>query len=532
MIASLIPLWLFAYVPTLDGPIHLNITQILSDWGNPHYPRLHQLFQLNIKPEPNWSVYLLLGLLIKAFSLSTSERIVLSLYALALPLAFVAFARLTNATSRYWLSAVLGYLVIYNATFFFGFYNFSLSLALFVLSSGLYLRYVERGSLGLGLGVAAASIGLFFTHVLGWAIFALVGVVFVLWRAFLMIRSGDRRHALAAMLLRCLAPVLPTLILMLAFMGRNTGGVLDYGNSDTGFIHRIVWLLGGAVLYGNSLSECAFLALGFLVATVYGASVARKIWRTRPLEMRDALVPAFFVVLAAALAIPNMLFGGGFVAIRIQIFVYMLPLLWLCANARWTERARPYFALIALSAASLLTVETVQIGRMSQQFEHVVKAEDAIEPQSTVLPLVLYPNGLDEHGRRISRGVPFLLHADNRIEIDRDSYCLRLSQASTLNFPLRYTASATPYEHLPVVHSLLGSEIDDPKVWDGLPTQMAAYESISGQKVDYLLVIGTQSEKASAIIQRLENGLRGRYAELRRSQQLPGFVLLHRLSGR
>jgi len=260
--------------------------------------------------------------------------------------------------------------------------------------------------------------------------------------------------------------------------------------------------------------------------------VARKIWRTRPLEMRDALVPAFFVVLAAALAIPNMLFGGGFVAIRIQIFVYMLPLLWLCANARWTERARPYFALIALSAASLLTVETVQIGRMSQQFEHVVKAEDAIEPQSTVLPLVLYPNGLDEHGRRISRGVPFLLHADNRIEIDRDSYCLRLSQASTLNFPLRYTASATPYEHLPVVHSLLGSEIDDPKVWDGLPTQMAAYESISGQKVDYLLVIGTQSEKASAIIQRLENGLRGRYAELRRSQQLPGFVLLHRLSGR
>jgi hypothetical protein len=36
---------------------------------------------------------------------------------------------------------------------------------------------------------------------------------------------------------------------------------------------------------------------------------------------------------------------------------------------------------------------------------------------------------------------------------------------------------------------------------------------------------------ASLIVQRLENGLRGRYAELEKSQQLPGFVLLHRLSG-
>jgi hypothetical protein len=522
---SLLPIWSSAYVPTLDGPVHLNITQILADWRTSGFPRLHAIFDLNIKPEPNWSVYLLLGLLAKLFSISTSERIVLSLYVLSMPFSFALFSRLINSKGRWWQSAVLAYLVVYNATFFFGFYNYSLSLPLFVICAGLYLRYVQVPSLRLGAIIAVTSLLLFFTHVLGWAVFALTGGAFFLWQIILIGRAGDGLMAMVRLSLRCLMPVLPTLLLMLIFMGHNSDRVLVYGNSDTGAVHRLVWLLSGAVLYGNSLLELACLAAGFAIAVIYGIVIVRAGGLLRS-SLSDALIVAFAAIVLAAFAIPNMLFGGGLTAIRIQIFAYILPLLWLCANAQWKRRWA--FASISAAAATLMIVETVQVHRMSRNFENVVAAGDAIEPQSTVLPLVLYPRGLDEMHRPISRGVTFLLHADNRIEMDRKAIGLRLSQASTVNFPIRYTAKASPYDHMRVVHSLLGGEIDMPSVWKRLPSEIASYEVISGQTVDYLLIVGTVTPEAAVIVEKLEKDLRGRYAKSSSSVKLPGYVLLRR----
>src|SRR5271155_2633478 len=58
--ACLLPVWLFRFLPTQDGPAHLANAVILRDYGT-HGSRHHEFFELGLEPFPNWTGHLLLA---------------------------------------------------------------------------------------------------------------------------------------------------------------------------------------------------------------------------------------------------------------------------------------------------------------------------------------------------------------------------------------------------------------------------------------------------------------------------------------
>jgi len=95
----LIPIWIFQYLPTQDGPSHLNNAQILSQYTNPAY-NFQNIYDLRLEPFPNWLSYACLAVLMRIFPPLFAEKIFLSLYVIVFPLAFIYFLGAINPAKK------------------------------------------------------------------------------------------------------------------------------------------------------------------------------------------------------------------------------------------------------------------------------------------------------------------------------------------------------------------------------------------------------------------------------------------------
>lgn len=544
--SAAVPL-VFQYVPTLDGPVHLAITQILNDRGDPALPRLNAFFDVDLSPEPNWLIYIILLAVTKLVPVGSGEKAVVALHLLSLPASMLLFVRhhIPDPAARRaaLLLAPCVFAFMYNAAFYFGFYNFNLSVALFVASTSMCLCHLKCPGPGRAVAVVAATFLLFFTHVMDYAVSMLVAGSCVLWAGLLALcstrpRGGLGRFAPASRVVAAgAAPLMPSVALLGYFLWRNHGATLSSATTEGGLADRLRWLAFLSVLSGHSLLELPLLAVLLGVpATVGVVALRRRIAATGP-EVEDGLLLGAVAVLAAALVLPNALFGGGYTAVRVQVFVSLVPLPWVVRNAHHARVRRPVPAVLASAAAALLLlVQVWQVRAMSEQFARVVRAGSHVEADRTILPVVLAERGADGGGEPLCRGIGFLLHAYARITAERHAIALRVHQAQTLNFPVRYAAGSDPYRHLPAVHALLGDDLRRPEVLADLPRQID--RGLRGlDRADHrlhprdrhggvALALG-----ASAAAEALGRRLAGGYEPVLTDPVAPGVVLLRHLQG-
>src|SRR5579872_4100107 len=86
----LVPVWAFMYLPTQDGPSHVDNAQILKNYGAVR-PRYSQFFELRAEPLPNLTSHLLLAGLLYVFPPLAAEKMLVSLYILGFAGAFRYF---------------------------------------------------------------------------------------------------------------------------------------------------------------------------------------------------------------------------------------------------------------------------------------------------------------------------------------------------------------------------------------------------------------------------------------------------------
>ena len=176
--AALLPVWIFRYFPTQDGPSHLYNAFVLARLDQ---PLISQFFQLNLAPFPNWTTYLLMAPLTLVLPPLVVQQIVLTLCVIAIPAATLylqkSFKEEADAT------ALLGAMLAYSYLLFLGFFNFILASALFAIALGHWQRHRN-------LFVTYALLALtYFTHGLPFAA-ALLGLTILIaverrWRALL-----------------------------------------------------------------------------------------------------------------------------------------------------------------------------------------------------------------------------------------------------------------------------------------------------------------------------------------------------------
>jgi len=179
----LVPFWIVHYLPTVDGPCHTYNAWILLHYGDSReYPLFRQYYEINAEPYPNWIGHGIMVLLMLVAPPLVAEKVLVSLYALAFLGGLWYFAGSVRPGSR-WL-AFLGFPFVFNSLFQFGFYNFSISLALFLWVLGFWWRHRDRpGDLRYVVGINLLLGLCYFSHILSFGL-SLVAIA-VLWLATL-----------------------------------------------------------------------------------------------------------------------------------------------------------------------------------------------------------------------------------------------------------------------------------------------------------------------------------------------------------
>src|SRR5437867_11829085 len=83
----LAPVWAYRYIPTQDGPSHLDNAQILKELGS-SAAGYEAYFEVRAEPIPNWTAHLLLAGMLYCVPALTAEQLLVSLYILGFAGAF------------------------------------------------------------------------------------------------------------------------------------------------------------------------------------------------------------------------------------------------------------------------------------------------------------------------------------------------------------------------------------------------------------------------------------------------------------
>lgn len=490
IVLHLLPLWLFPFFPSQDGPSHQGVTAILRQISTPEGAPLRELFAENRGALPNVFVFWLLAKGFGFASIPLAEKLLLSLYVLLLPLAlrYAVLGVDRRAAPLSWLA----FPFLYNFLLHMGFYNFCVSLAAFLFAVGFAWRYRERLTFAPTLGLALFVTWVYLCHpVTLVATVATLGSL-ALWQLWIERRAatgaegGLLRHA-ARRLLPPLLASLPALLLMASFVAARAGSKVEGLPLAVRAKH-----LAGLYTLASLDRRTAFLAAGTSLLLLVLTALA---WRDRArkgdkggLRPGDGFLAAIGVLLAAYFLAPSQMSGGGFIVHRLNLFPFLVLILWL-ATCELSPRRR----LLVQTAAALLSLGFLALFarayfRLDRGLAEIAAVGRSVEAGRTLLYLSYAHQGIDPRGEPlVFRTRPFV-HAGSAVAAARGAVDLALYEANEDYFPVVYRPERNPYTHLST--AFLGIEGEPPQV------DLEVYSRKTGVPIDYVLLWGWRDEGA------------------------------------
>src|SRR5262249_32175610 len=111
-VVLLSPIWSVAHFPSQDGPVHVENARLLLDYGRPEREVLRVFYERRLAPVPNWFSHAFLAAVLPMVGSAAADKLFLSLYVLALPLAF-GYA-VTALRPEAWLRSLFVLPFVYN----------------------------------------------------------------------------------------------------------------------------------------------------------------------------------------------------------------------------------------------------------------------------------------------------------------------------------------------------------------------------------------------------------------------------------
>jgi len=363
--AAALPFWAGRFLPLLDLPQHLGLAAVIARAGDAS-SSLSRYYQVDVGITPYWAYYGTMWLLTRALPVELANRVVLSLYAIGIPLAS-AYLLASFGRDRRW--AVLTLPLVFGTHLFFGFATFLVSIPLFLVALGLAERHLadDRTRARHEIPLAVASALVFLGH----------AQTYLLLGACVLVLLAVHGRGLRFVVVRC-APFLPSLALFAVWAWRNfvaperamqplhTVHYTTYGRPGAlgavfepfpVVLRTIPERLFGAFGDGSDLAlgAVAGLLAAVAIASSYGpAAVPRRDGDAGPVRAWVLAHRCDLLVLALAasyLFLPMEIAGMWYLNARHLVFAALaLPLL-LAAPATGVRRA-----LIAAAAAVTLAV--------------------------------------------------------------------------------------------------------------------------------------------------------------------------------
>jgi len=338
--AFLLPVWLFPYFPSSDGPSHLFNSYVYLNYG--HASIFEQAYTLHVPTAGNLAGHGLAILLLKlGLPWEVCEKLLVTICILGLVAAF-RYA-VSGVRSAHPAAAFLVLPFLYNWPLQMGFWSFALGVPFLLVCIGLCLRY--RGNWNVrSLSLLFLAVGAaYLCHPISWAVCGMVIAVLTVtaeWRGLL--RGTERRRS-ARQILLPLAVFLPFAIPNLLFASENNFAQWDHIRS----IRTFLW-----PLYTDTplhLFEADARPARVLFVLLLLGSLANGIWRirARKTDFSDTLFFVGALLLAMGLFCPDRIGEGTFLAVRFFLFGYLVWALWLGVTV-------PPRAIIAVASIAVL----------------------------------------------------------------------------------------------------------------------------------------------------------------------------------
>lgn len=487
----LLPLWLFTYVPTQDGPAHLENAATLLELKDS--PFLRTFYDANWRLATNQVHHALLVALGSFMPLLRAEKLVLSAYALLVPVTTLFALRGLPGASRLGVFLVLP--AVYSYVFYLGFYNLSFGLPLFLLALGLYFRLAfgledaprcRLSAPPLTALLALTLVLTYFVHVIAAASALLALGVMVVART---IGGGNERAPVPGLPVLAALAVTPTLALIVFFV--TTPGTNPEATNFLNlprllqdfFVHppNFTYALYSPLVVHTWFDAAFTLPLHLLLFGLALFALVQSVkWRVPAPELLAAFLVFVFIIVWS----PNRLGEIGWLPDRFLPYAYALLALWL-ATAPLSARSWQTVAITSLSLWGGLTLYRLPVqAALNGSVREYVEAAQVVRADSTVLPLSLsQPTPAGLRAFRPNMRYDPVRHALGYVALEKRIVNLANYQAAKGYFPLRYKDARNPAVHLS--EGGLTSLEYPPFALD-----IASYRRETGAAVDYVLFWG------------------------------------------
>ena len=344
-IGALVPVWLFRFFPTQDGPSHLYNAFVLSHYNDAASEVVRQYFVLNLRPFPNWTTYAISAALVRVLPPLIVQQIILTICVASIPAAVLYLQKSFKSEADG--TALLGVLLAFSYVFFMGFFNFVIGAALFAFATGYWWRHRNGKYL---IGLYALLIATYLSHNLAFAAALMaIGVLAMIERRWRVLIE--------------LAPA--ALIFLIDALGRPQGQPLFRS-----FQWHVRQLVG--------IFSAGHIAIAYLMLLVVLIGICWSFVRARP----NPLAVVSLIIFVTYFLVPWGYSAGGWVqAGWISERLLYLTILTLPA---WIVLPRASVVVFLLAVVFHLVATSMQIASLNRLIADIVRAGALIQPHSTI----------------------------------------------------------------------------------------------------------------------------------------------------
>jgi hypothetical protein len=330
----LIPIWSFKYIPTQDGPSHLDNAQIIRQYSNPTY-NYHNIYDLRLTPFPNWLYEGSLAGLMWVFPPLIAEKLLLSLYVISFPLAFLYFLGAVDPAKK--PLGLLSFVFIYNYLFLMGLYNFVLSIPLAFLTLGYFWKHRFHLTLYQIIVLNLMILLVYFGHMVTFLVTA-GSIAFIAIIQFINNRfsrhGGPLRRQITCLCISLLSFAPSFSLLVIYYLGSNFSGhvpILDIGQIP-GLFHTFI-TMNILVSYASHSQIAVRVGVAFVFVLLFIITLIKRIARIgnsqrRLFRFEDCILGLFLIWFALYLLMPPEFGSAGFINSRLALLSSLFLLAW------------------------------------------------------------------------------------------------------------------------------------------------------------------------------------------------------------
>lgn len=445
LLIHIIPIWLYDYFPSQDGPSHIYNARLMLQYFNPANYRIREFYQLNLSPAPNLLGHGILSILMTVTPPLIAEKILLTLIIGILPVSMAYLADAFDADNRTF--SLMGFIFSHHNLLHMGFYNFSLGAPLSLFTLGFWLSHRKSLRLRAVIVFYCLAALTYFAHFVSFAILALAlavvtgfDLLYDLIHRKTLRYEGRQDHpdmeksggAFRRLLLH-VGLLLPVLCL-----GFQYALATDAPSEDVfigkDLLNKIFWRYAALVTY-TERHEIIVAALWLLVFAAITVNVCNRVTGKEFISRRDSMLILCIILIFLFHGLPWWKNSGGWLNDRIFLYVALFFAFWL---GRFPMPTRRFFesALIILSLLQLGQF-CREYGLLQPELKEFVEAVHLIEPHSTVSSDVYEPAWSDAFKARATNVRPFH-HTACYYGMGKDIVCLNNYEAKFKYFPINW----------------------------------------------------------------------------------------------